>query len=126
MRLGEALQISGRAAGDRKIKVHLLCGFTPLHLETFMKAQLALRFPDASVQMPMGLYGDLEGNIQRALEEAGDGAIAVVEWSDLDPRLGFRASAGWRVEMLDDTLEQVEDKCRRIEAHLTELAKKLP
>src|SRR5579871_4804788 len=124
MRLGEALKILGRAGGERKMKVHLLCGFMPLHLETFIKAHLALRFPDASSSVAGGLYGDLEGNLQRAGE--GDGAIAVIEWSDLDQRLGFRASAGWRMETLDDIVTQVEEKCRRLEAHVIGLAQKMP
>jgi hypothetical protein len=84
MRLGEALQIIGQAAGERKVNVHLLCGFMPLHLETFIKAYLARRFTGSGINVRTGLYGDLEGNIQRARESGGDGAIAVIEWSDLD------------------------------------------
>ncbi len=126
MRLGEALRTIGQAAGERKIAVHLLCGFTPLHLETFIKAYLTLRFPGAGIQVRTGLFGDLEGNIQKARESGGDGAIAVIEWSDLDQRLGFRASAGWRSETLDDVVAQVTEKCRRIEARLLELAGAMP
>ena len=126
MRLGEALQILGRTTGERKIRVHLLCGFMPLHLETFIKAQLTLRFPGASIHVPTGLYGDLEGNVQRPSDAGSDGAIAVIEWSDLDQRLGFRASAGWPIETLDDIVTQVEEKSRRLQAHLIELAKKMP
>lgn len=126
MRLGEALQIIGQPGGERKMLVHLLCGIMPLHLETFIKAYLALRFPDAGIGVETGLYGDLEGNIQRARENGGDGAIAVIEWSDLDQRLGFRASAGWRMETLDNIVAQVEEKCRSIEERLIELAKKMP
>jgi FkbH-like protein len=127
MRLAEALQIIGQhTAGERKMSVHLLCGFMPLHLETFVKARLALRFPNASFNISSGLYGDLEGNIQKARESGGDGAIAVIEWSDLDQRLGFRASAGWQIQTLDDIVAQVEQKCRRIEALLIDLAKEMP
>lgn len=126
MRLGEALQIIGQTAGERKMSVHLLCGFMPLHLETFIKAHLALRFSGASINMKTGLYGDLEGNIQRAHESGGDGAFVVIEWSDLDQRLGFRASAGWQIQTLEDIVAPVEQKCRRIEASLLELAKKMP
>src|SRR5580692_3655192 len=122
MRLGEALQIAARAAGERTMSVQLLCGSVPLHLETFIKAQLALRFTDARIHLKTGLFGDLEGNIARACEVGADGAIVVIEWSDLDPRLGFRASAGWRPETLDDVVAQVEAKCRRLEAHLLALS----
>ena len=126
MRLGEALQIVGQAAGERKVNVHLLCGFMPLHLETFIKAYLARRFPGSCINVRTGLYGDLEGNIQRACETGGDGAIAVIEWSDLDQRLGFRSSAGWRTERLNDIVEQVEEKCQRLEARLLDLALSIP
>ena len=47
MRLAEALQINGQKAGDRQRKIHLLCGFEPLHLATFLKAHLRQRFPAA-------------------------------------------------------------------------------
>ncbi len=126
MRLGEAVEIIGQAAGERKIAVHLLCGFVPLHLETFIKAYLALRFPSDGIQVRTGLYGDLEGNIERARTSGGDGAIVVIEWSDLDQRLGFRTSAGWRMETLDDIVAQVEERCRRIETRLVELAGAMP
>src|SRR5580692_9253829 len=102
MRLGEALKMIRQAGGERKLSVHLLWGFTPLHLETFIKAYLATRFPTVGINVRTGLYGALEGNTRKAQESGGDGTIAVFEWSDLDQRLGFRASAGWRVETLND------------------------
>jgi FkbH-like protein len=126
MRVGEALQIIGRSGGEQKISIHLLCGFTPLHLETFIKGYLVMRFPDATIDVRTGLYGDLEGNIQRARENGGDGAIAIIEWGDLDQRLGFRASGGWRTETLEDIITQVEEKCQRIEQRLVELAGAVP
>ena len=107
------------------MSVHLLCGCMPLHLETFIHAHLALGFAEARIHLRTGLFGDLVGNIQRARESDGDGAIVVIEWSDLDPRLGFRASAGWRIETLDDIVAQVQEKSRRLEANLLELSKKM-
>ena len=126
MRLGEALQIIGHPVGAGEKIFHLLCGFTPLHLETFLKAHLKLRFSSSDINLRTGLFGDVEGNIQRARGEGGEGAVAIIEWSDLDQRLGFRASAGWRAQTLDDIAVQVEEKCRRIEAELIELAKETP
>jgi len=125
MRLGEALQIIGRPAAGRQRRVHLLCGFTPLHLEIFVKACLRLRFPDDAFAVQTGLYDDLDGNIQRA-SQGGEGAIVVIEWSDLDPRLGYRSSAGWDAQTLDDVLPQVDDKCRRLEEHLVALGRAMP
>lgn len=126
MRLGEALQIIGRSGEKAGMSIHLLCGFTPLHLETFIKAHLLTRFPDAGVDVRTGLYGDLEGNIHRARENGGDGAIVIIEWSDLDQRLGFRTSGGWQIETLKDIVVQVEEKCQRIERRLAELVEAMP
>jgi FkbH-like protein len=126
MRLGEALQILGQPAGGRQRQVHLLCGFTPLHLATFVRAYLRLRFPNDNVSVQSGLFGDLEGNIQRAHEESAEGAIVVIEWSDLDQRLGFRNASSWTTRTLDDIAAQTEEKCRRLESHLTKLAQNVP
>src|SRR5260370_3966666 len=97
MRLSEALQINQQPVlkAGRSRQIHLVCGFTPLHLGTFIKAHAKLRFPGDEVNIIEGLFGDLEGNLERACEQRFDGAIAVMEWSDLDDRLGLRASAGW-------------------------------
>ena len=73
-----------------------------------------------------GLYGDLEGNIQRAISAHAEGAVAVIEWSDLDQRLSFRSSSGWRAETLPDIAAQAAEKCSRLEAHLTALAQLTP
>jgi len=126
VRLGEALQLIGQSAGERKMNVPLLCGFVPLHLETFVKAYLTLRFPGTDVSVSTGLYGDLEGSVRRARGSGGDGAIVVIEWSDLDQRLSFRASAGWKIETLDDVVAQVKEKCQRLEVGLAELAETMP
>src|ERR1700686_4946212 len=95
MRLGEALRIIQQATGDRHRQIHLLCSFTPLHFATFVKAYSSLRFPGDSICLHTGLYGDLEGNIQRARDVAAEGTIAVAEWDDFDPRLGLRSSSDW-------------------------------
>lgn len=126
MRLGEALQIVGRNAGERQRQVHLLCGFTPLHLATFLQAYLRLRFSGDAVCVHTGLFGDLEGNIQRAAEVSAEGAVVAIEWSDLDPRLGFRSSGGWAASTLDDIAAQMEEKCRRMEERMGTLALAMP
>lgn len=126
MQLGEALRIIGQAGSEGSRSVHLLCGFTPLHFETFLKAHLALRFPKNAVRVRTGLYGDPEGNIQRARKEAADGAVVVIEWSDLDARLGFRASAGWSQQTLEDIVAQAAEKCGRLAGGLADLADTMP
>jgi len=128
MRLSEALQINQQRvlpnAGNRKI--HLVCGFTPLHLETFGLAHAKRRFPAENVNITSGLFGDLEGNLKRAREQPAEGAIVVVEWSDLDDRLGFRAAAGWSSSVLNDILQQVDGKIYRLTQLVSELAGEMP
>jgi FkbH-like protein len=128
MRLSEALRINEQAVSTTNAprKIHLACGFTPLHLETFVQANVRLKFPGESIEIVSGLFGDLEGNLLKASQVRAEGALLVLEWSDLDERLGLRASAGWGSEILADVLQEVPEKLRRIEAGLTELAKRMP
>ncbi|MGO8793617.1 MAG: HAD-IIIC family phosphatase [Candidatus Sulfotelmatobacter sp.] len=126
MRLGEALQIVGQTAGERQRHVHLVCGFMPLHLATFVSAYLKLRFSGDAISLHSGLYGDLEGNLERARQNIAEGAIVIIEWSDLDQRLGFRNSSRWDRQALDDVAAQIEEKCQRLEAHLSALAQDMP
>ena len=128
MRLSEAFKINQQsvAPNARSRKIHLVCGFTPLHLETFVKANARLRFPGDEVTVATGLFGDLEGNLERARAQPAEGAIVVVEWADLDERLGFRASAGWGLEVLGDILQQVSHKVQRLDQRISELAGEMP
>jgi FkbH-like protein len=95
MKVAEAIAIANRSAPSDAVTrtASLLCGFTPLHLQTYVKAHLKLRFPDSGAQIETGLYGDLPGNLDRA--QSGSTLAVVMEWSDIDPRLGWRHSGGW-------------------------------
>lgn len=100
--------------GAAAFAVYLGCGFTPLDLKTFLQTHLQLRLKDRAVAVTTGLYGDLAGELER-LEAARYGAIAVVvEWSDLDPRLGLRTTGGWRVDSLDDMARTAEAQAERL------------
>lgn len=126
MRLVEALKITGRPAEEPQQQVHLLCGFEPLHLSTFINAHARVRLASHRIAIRTGLYGDLEGNLQRAAQVPGEGAIAIVEWSDLDQRLGFRAAGGWGSASLEDLIAQASEKCSRLALRLTALAESMP
>lgn len=120
MRLSEAFEIAARRPPQaaRSWDLQLVCGFTPLHLETFVRARSRLRFPHDDLRIRTGLYGDLDGNLARAGESGSGGAIVVVEWSDLDPRLGLRSAAAWNARLPDDVLQQLREQTRRFEARL--------
>jgi FkbH-like protein len=117
MKLIEALTIANRQqrsdATSRRFA--LVCGFTPLHLLTFLKAYLQTEFPADAIEITTGLYGDLPGNLDRLQQQDAQSAAVVVEWSDLDPRLGMRDLGGWRPSVLPDILMTVSTKLQQIE-----------
>jgi len=127
MKLIEALSLIQKAAasGAAPLSAFLACGFTPLHLQTFLGAHLSLRFPDRRPEIQVGLFGDLHGNVQRIAEVKPEGAAIVIEWADLDPRLSRRQLGGWRpadladiartaraqLDRLADAVERVSGRC---------------
>ena len=89
MKITEALKITQSVAGDaRPFAVALASGFTPLHLKTLMQAHLQQTLPDRSVEVATGLFGNLAETIDGAVNQNWHGLVVVIEWADLDPRLG--------------------------------------
>ena len=113
MKLSEALEILQQARHHQNpFTVTLACGFTPLHLQTFLGAHLQAALPDRRVEIKTGLYGDLIGTLERA---GGSDAIAVaIEWPDLDARLGYRSLGGWGPAEESDIAAQVQASLQRI------------
>ena len=110
MKLGEALDIANRVPAEGSIPkpISLVCGFTPLHLLTYLKAHGRLRFPEAGVSPEIGLFGDLQGNLQRAAQHSLGEIAVILEWSDLDPRLGVREGASWNKQTQHDIVLEIE------------------
>jgi FkbH-like protein len=127
MRLVDALNTLN-AARDRaeRREFDLLCGFQPLHLATLLAAHLQDGEPRARVVLREGRYGDLLGNIARASADSCHGAAVVVEWDDLDPRLGIRHAGSWSPDVLPDILAGVEQAFGRIAGVLPALAEAEP
>lgn len=120
MKLLEALNVvnQGRdfpSAGE----AFLVCGFTPLHLPTYLTAHY-LRRKNERLQIQTGLYGDLSGNVERAADPKFVHRWVVVEWSDLDPRLGMRQPHGWRHSAIGDMVQTVSARLDQ----LTQLIRK--
>lgn len=97
MTLRQALVAAAQPASGAPFRLQLCCGFEPLHLITFLKAHLgvSLRGASAEASRPVivstGLFGDLAGNMERALAAGSSEPLAaIVEWADVDPRLGLR------------------------------------
>ena len=97
MKLTEALRVINEPAssGDAHFSVMLVCGFMPIHLETFFAAHLQKSLVGRRVKVTCGLYGDLAGTLERRLPEDTQALAVALEWPDLDARLGYRSLGGW-------------------------------
>ena len=125
MKLVEALQISNATQEGPPFQVLLACGFTPLHLQTAVKAHLRLRLPGHSILVRTGLYGDLAGTIERESVHENDRldpVLVVLEWGDLDPRLAWRSAGKVNQDVIADARAQLH----RIEKAIAGLAVKRP
>ncbi|MBX9601796.1 MAG: HAD-IIIC family phosphatase [Bryobacteraceae bacterium] len=128
MKLLEALEITRKPApeGAAPFRVFLGCGFTPLDLETYLKARLRTRMGMRPARVATGLFGDLCGSLERLAAADFDAAAVVVEWSDLDARLGYRALGGWRPDAVADVLKTSAASLNRLGAALKRLAAQVP
>jgi FkbH-like protein len=115
MRITDALKIVNDAPKDAKpFEVTFACGFTPLHLQTFLAAHLQEAMPDRRVIVSTGLYGNLAGTIEGIREGVGNNLAIAVEWTDLDPRLGHRSPVVWDSETLQDIMSSVPRALERL------------
>ena len=125
MKLTEALRIvQATVAEAPPFRVTLACGFTPLHLRTFLNAHLQLASPSRAVRIKEGLYGDLCGTLERLAES--DGVAVVIEWPDLDARLDYRNSGGWGRDSLASVVEHATMALERIQAALMRIPSGVP
>jgi FkbH-like protein len=110
MKLRDALILLRRQPSDlaEELQVALVCGCTPLHLQTFLSAHLYLLFPSRKIRIDPGTYGDVPGSLRRLAASPHEAVAVVVEWSDLDPRLGIRHLGGWRPGDLPDIVGTVD------------------
>jgi FkbH-like protein len=127
MTLNRALSIIRDRRLDVPAKQHfLVCGFEPLHLATFLHARLLERLPDDSVEVQTGLYGDLVGNFDLAANSSAIAAVAVLEWSDIDPRLGLRSTGGWSARSKQDIVANCQERFRQLLDATGRLAAHMP
>ena len=130
VKLIEALELVGgppvTTGSAPELKVFLACGFTPLHLQTFLRAHLRVLFPEHRSSVTTGLFGDLCGNIERLRAGTVDFLAVVIEWTDLDPRLGPRTLGGWRPAELGAVVESARRTAARLERGLAEISTYVP
>ncbi|HVS37558.1 MAG TPA: HAD-IIIC family phosphatase [Gemmataceae bacterium] len=128
MKFADALK-TARAeppAGAQPLSIALVCGCTADVLQTFLTAHLRRVFPDRRVTVETGLYGDCLGNLQRASQSAHLGIAVVVEWADLDARLGLRQTGGWSPNDLPDILATLDARAAHFEAAVQTAAASTP
>ena len=128
MKLIDALAINRRPVAESAplFRVFLACGFTPLHLETFLTASLRERLPLERPEVTSGLFGDLAGNIERLQSAECDALVVVIEWQDLDLRLGVRNLGGWRVAELPNIANSAERMIARLDQAIRRVATSTP
>ena len=120
MKLLEALQVvnENHSRNDTetlpRFQLGLSCGFVPLHFKTFLAAHTITTRPKAKVEIVEGLFGDVPGNLERLSSRKCDAIAAIIEWSDLDARLGVRSTGGWQPANLSDIVSRAELQCNRI------------
>lgn len=111
MKLTEALDILNRSRRIVDVRrFYLVCGFTPLHLKTFLAASLQRAVADVRIEIVTGVYEDIPGAL--AGVPTGSELAVVLEWPDLDPRLGFRRLGGWGPEHSADIASSVRARLR--------------
>ncbi|HLI62189.1 MAG TPA: hypothetical protein VKV05_02235, partial [Terriglobales bacterium] len=104
MTITEALRITQSVPRDaRPFAVTLACGFTPLHLQTFLAAHLQQVLTNRKVTIASGLYGNLAGTLEGVPGGAlPDGLAVALEWADLDARLDYRSAGSWALAAATD------------------------
>jgi len=85
---------------------------------------LRKQFPGHQVLIRAGLYGDLAGNIERLKSQSAATLVVILEWQDLDPRLGIRRLSGWAPNQLPDILGNVRDQTERLAGILQTIAQR--
>jgi FkbH-like protein len=127
MRLIDALQVirTGRERADARVFA-LATGFTPIHLATFLQAQLQRALPTARADVEVGQFGDLVGNVRRAATSDAVGLAVVLEWQDVDPRLGLRESGDWEPTVLDDIVQTAGVTLGRVASAVRSAAERIP
>jgi FkbH-like protein len=115
VKITEALKIQQSARADAApFAVDLICGFTPLHLQTLIGAHLQKRLPDRRVTVHAGLFGDVAGTLEACSRKTQHAIAIALEWQDLDARLGYRGAGKWGLAQVSDILTGAQGMLDRI------------
>lgn len=130
LRLLDALEIIRRGSptgASDPFRLAIACSFPPLHLATFLHAKTQLALYDRRVELTAAsVYNDLVGSLQQASEAQPNASVVIIEWPDLDQRLGVRRLGGWGPDLSREIGENVQLSLARIKARVAALAKVAP
>lgn len=112
--------------GTTPRKLFLACGFTPVYLPVFINAELIALQPSRKNEVKSGLFGDLLGNVSRGQASDSEALLVLVEWSDIDARLGIRTLGGWRTTDLSSIVSAAEQQLARLSEALAAAANRVP
>jgi FkbH-like protein len=68
------------------------------------------------------VYGDASGNLDRAVQTNPEAIAVVLEWADLDPRLGWRHLGGWAPPVMVDILSGAANRLQQFERSIIHAA----
>jgi len=126
MKLGEALSLRRSIPIDAEpVNIYLACGFTALHLNTLLAAEI-WQLSGKRAEIHNGLYGDLSGSLRKSGASGADFVVCIVEWSDLDPRLGIRSLGGWLPALFPDLAENANRRMLEFEHLIGEVSASVP
>jgi FkbH-like protein len=115
MKLSEALRVINAAdPAAPEFPVALVTGNTPQPFSHFLSAHLQQRLGGRPVKVETGLFGDFSGNLAKALKSPNRPSVILMEWAELDPRLGLRQTGGWGRKVVDDILQTIDKRSEQI------------
>ena len=128
MKLAEALSIvkKPKKPQGEPFSCFFAAGLNPLHLSTFLAAELSLLFPDRNVELQHGLYGDLLGNVNRLARADADAGIVLLEWADMDARLGVRSSSAWSPAVCADIAATMGARAGQLRQSIEAASQRMP
>jgi FkbH-like protein len=125
MKLIDALKINAGNPPEGEaetLSVALVCGFTPLHLQTFLTAELRTAFAEQHIEIVTGQYDNVAGTLADLRDRSLEAVVLILEWPDLDPRLGTRQLGGWSPRNLPDVVDRVRLRLAELTALLEKLS----
>ena len=102
------LQMVGPSA--EPYPVSLICASTPEPFSKLLAASAQQRLRNRQVVVGVGLFGNLSGNLASYCSSGGCPAVMLMEWADLDARLGVRQFGGWGRSSVVDILGTVQSQ----------------